>query len=184
MKHKGMGDPVIITPAVQVLGGLLILLFGRRLFWVFVGVTGFFFGVQFGFAFFKGVAEWVVLSLSVLAGVVCAGLAILLQRLAVAIAGAFAGGMIALWMAQPAGLHSAGAQAVAFIAGALLAAVMLTVLFDPVLILLSVVFGALKITEAMPLDDMLMPLVFGICLVLGFAVQIHSFRHERRSLAG
>jgi MFS family permease len=183
MKHKGMGDTLTITPAAQVLGGLLILLFGRRLFWIFVGVVGFFFGLQFGLQVFKGIAEWMLLLLSLFVGVVCAGLAVLFQRLVVILAGGLAGGMLALWMAEPAGLHTEGAQIVAFIAGAFLAAVMLAVLFDPVLIILSVVIGALKITEALPLDHMLLPLVFGLCLVVGFAVQVRSLRHQSRSLA-
>lgn len=184
MKDIGMGDTLPITPAAQVIAGLLILFFGRRLFWVFVGVIGFFCGLQFGLAVFNGAADWLIFLLSLLIGAVCAGLAILLQRVSVAIAGGFAGGMLALWIAQPVGLHSESGQWVAFIAGALLAAVMLTVLFDPILIILSVVIGALKITQALPIDDMLQPLVFGVCLIAGFAVQIRTFRHERRALAG
>jgi ABC-type long-subunit fatty acid transport system fused permease/ATPase subunit len=97
----------------------------------------------------------------------------------VIIAGGFAGGMLALWIAEPAGLHSASAQAVAFVGGALLAAVMLGVLFDPILIILSVLVGALKITEALSLDDTIMALVFGVFLVAGFAVQIRSYRRDR-----
>jgi hypothetical protein len=179
MKDKGMGDTLTMTPLVQVIGGLLILFFGRKLFWVFVGVIGFFCGMQFGLQVFHGIAEWLLILLAVLVGALGAGLAILLQRLAVIIAGGFAGGMLALRIAESAGLHSGAVQTLAFIGGALLAAVMLGVLFDPILIILSVLVGALKITEALPLDHMGMTLVFGLLLVAGFAVQIRSYRRDR-----
>jgi hypothetical protein len=181
MKDKGVGDTLTMTPAVQVIGGLLILFFGRKLFWIFVGVIGFFCGLQFGLQAFHGIAEWLLILLAVLVGAICAGLAILLQRLAVIIAGGFAGGMLALRIAESAGLHSEAGQILAFVGGALIAAVMLGVLFDPILIILSVLIGALKITEALPLDGMVRTLVFGLLLVAGFAVQIRSYRRARVS---
>jgi hypothetical protein len=181
MKHMGMGDPLSISPAAQVIAGLLILFLGRRLFWVFVGVVGFFCGLKFGAEIFKGIADWLLVLLSILVGVISAGLAVMLQRVAVAVAGGFAGGMLALRLAPAAGLHSDGGLWVAFIVGAFLAAVMLTVMFDPMLILLSVIVGALMVTEALPIDNIVAPLVFGVCLVAGLAVQIRMFRRSGAS---
>ncbi|MGH8048043.1 MAG: DUF4203 domain-containing protein [Chthoniobacterales bacterium] len=172
-----------LTPAAQIIGGLLILFLGRRLFWVFVGIVGFFCGLQFGFQIFKGIADWLMLLLAILVGAISAGLAVVLQRIAVAIAGGFAGGMLALRLAPVAGLHTESGLWVAFIAGALLAAVMLTVLFDPMLILLSVITGALMIAEATPVDHIFEPIIFGICLIVGLAVQIRMYSRSR-ALAG
>jgi hypothetical protein len=170
MKHMGMGDPLSISPAAQVIAGLLILFLGRRLFWVFVGVVGFFCGLKFGAEIFKGIADWLLVLLSILVGVISAGLAVMLQRVAVAVAGGFAGGMLALRLAPAAGLHSDGGLWVAFI-----------VMFDPMLILLSVIVGALMVTEALPIDNIVAPLVFGVCLVAGLAVQIRMFRRSGAS---
>jgi hypothetical protein len=167
-----MDDSLPLTPAAQIVAGLLILILGRRLFWVFVGVVGFFFGLQFGLTFFAGMAGWLLLLLSIVTGLVCAGLTILLQRLAVIIAGGFAGGMIAMRLAPLVGLHAQESQWAAFLAGALLAAVLVSVLFDPALIFLSAITGALMIAEALPLDAMIQPLVFGILFILGVIIQL------------
>ncbi len=179
MKDMGMDDPLPLAPAAQILAGLLILILGRRLFWIFVGVVGFFFGLQFGTNFFAGMAEWLLLLLSLLTGLICGALAVLLQRIAVAIAGGFAGGMLAFRLAPLAGLHTPEGQWAAFIAGGLLAAVLLSVLFDPALIFLSAVTGALMIAEALPLDEMIEPLVLVILLVLGVAAQIRLGSAQR-----
>jgi hypothetical protein len=167
----------------QILAGALILFLGRRLFWVFVGVVGFYCGLKFGMEVFQGVSQLVVFAISVVIGLVGAGLAILLQRFAVAVAGGFAGGILALHLAPVAGLHSESGLWVAFITGALLVAVMLTVVFDPMLILLSAVTGALMIAEAVTNDDMVATLIFGVCLVAGLAVQVRMFRRTRGALA-
>jgi hypothetical protein len=165
-------DPLPLTPAAQLIAGLLILILGRRLFWVFVGVVGFFFGLQLGAAFFAGVAEWLLLLGSAIMGIVGAALAILLQRVAVAAAGGFAGGMLAFQLAPSVGLLTPEGQWAAFIAGGLLAAVLVAVLFDPALIFLSAAVGAMMIAKALPLDDMIEPLVFGLLFIAGVLVQI------------
>jgi hypothetical protein len=178
-----MDDTLPVGAVAQILAGVLVLFLGRRLFWVFVGVVGFYCGLEFGVQLFQGLSQVAVVAISIVIGLVGAGLAILLQRLAVAVAGGLAGGLLALHLAPVAGLHSESGLWVAFVAGALLVAVMLTVLFDPVLILLSSVVGALMITEVVTDDDMLAPLVFGVCLIAGLAVQVRMFRRARRALA-
>ncbi len=171
--HKWrMDDTLPLTPAAQIVAGLLILILGRRLFWIFVGVVGFFFGLQYGMSFFSGIADWMLLLLSLVTGLVCAALTIVLQRLAVALAGGFAGGLLAFKLAPFVGLHTQEGQWVAFIAGGLLAAALISALFDPALIFLSAATGALMITGALPLDEMVVPLLFGILFIVGVAVQL------------
>jgi hypothetical protein len=164
--------PLPLTPAAQIVAGLLVLILGRRLFWVFVGVVGFFCGLQFGMKLFAGMSDGLLLLLSIVVGIACGGLAIMLQRLAVAIAGAFAGALLALRLAPIAGLHNEAGLWVATIAGALLAAVLLSALFDPALIFLSAVTGALMIGEALTADPLLEPLVIGVLFIIGVVVQI------------
>lgn len=177
-----MDDSLPFTPAVQIIAGLFVLFLGRRLFWVFVGVVGFFAGLQFGLKVFSGVADWLLLLLSILAGAICAGLSILLQRVAVAIAGALVGGMIAIRLAPMVGLHSSGEIGAASIAGALLAAVLLTVLFDPVLIFLSALVGAVMVSEGLPLDPMIEPIVLVICFVAGVLAQTRIYLRTRAAV--
>lgn len=174
-----MDNSLPFTPAAQIIAGLLVLFLGRKLFWLFVGVVGFFGGLQIGLRWFAGLDGWLLLALSILVGLVCTGLAILLQRLAVGIAGGLVGGMLAMRLAPALGMHSETGVWVAFIVGALLAAVLLSVTFDPVLILLSAIVGAMMIAEALPLDPMLEPIVLGLCFLVGAAVQFRMYRNSR-----
>lgn len=174
-----MNDSLPLTPAVQIIGGLLILFFGRRLFWLFVGMVGFFFGLQLGMKLFADMADWLLLVVSVLTGLVCAGLTVLLQRLAVILAGALVGGMLAMRLAPFAGLHSETVLWGAFMAGAVLAAVLLYIAFDPMLVLVSVAAGAMMIADALQLDPLIEPILLVICFVLGVAVQSRGLFRAR-----
>src|SRR5437867_3046454 len=76
--------------------GTLLLLFGRQLFWLFVGLIGFAAGLQLAPLLLPGTSEVVVFIAAVLLGLAGAVLAILLQKVAIALAGFVAGGYIAL----------------------------------------------------------------------------------------
>ncbi len=176
-----MNDSLTLTPVVQVVGGLVILFLGRRLFWLFVGMTGFFFGLQLGIKLFAGMGDVVILLLSLLAGLVCAGFAVLFQRLAVIIAGGLIGGMLAVQIAPAVGMHSDSVLWGIFLAGVVLAAVMVNVSFNPMLILLSSVAGAMMIADALQLDPLLEPILIAICFVLGLVVQTRSYLRSHRA---
>ena len=130
-------DDAFLTPAVQIVAGLLILFLGRRLFWLFVGVVGFFFGVQFAVKVLGDLSDWMVLLIALLVGIVSAALTMALQRLAVILAGGIAGGLLAMRIAPAAGMYTEDGILVAFVAGAFLMAVVFYVLFDPALITIS-----------------------------------------------
>jgi hypothetical protein len=82
------------------LAGIALLLAGRRLFWLFVGVVGFFAGLRFALQVLGPRADlrWIVALAAGLLGIV---LAIALQRLAVALAGFFVGGYVGALRSQP-----------------------------------------------------------------------------------
>ena len=176
-----MNDPHLLTPAAQVVAGLLVLLLGRRIFWLFVALVGFFLGVQVGGQMFTDMADGVLLLIALGVGLVGAILAIFLQRLAVSVAGAIAGGMLAVRIAPLAGLHTEAGVIAAFVAGALVAAVVLTVLFDPALIVLSSLIGGVMVAEAFPIDPSIEPVVLVVLVVLGIAIQARQF--SRRAYA-
>src|SRR6516164_4337637 len=79
---------------VDIVIAVVLLLFGRRLFWLFVGCIGFIVGFNYATQIFQGHDQpgWVPLVVAVVIGLVAAILSIFLQRLVVAIAGFFAGG--------------------------------------------------------------------------------------------
>jgi hypothetical protein len=167
------------TPLLALLAGLALLVAGRRLFWLFVGLVGFF-TVYRWFEPHPGAApssRWV---LAVLAGLLGIVLAIFLQRVAIALAGFFAGGWFAV---QLFGLHVAhprGADLLVFVIAGVLAAILAVALFDLALIVLSSLAGADLVVEALhPRPGVAKLLLLGLVAV-GIAVQMGITARQRR----
>lgn len=137
------------VPAPQVLqtiAGILLLVAGRKLFWFLVGVSGFLAGL--------GLAEFLVphmgsgsmgsgplsVVIPVLGGVIGILMALLLQRLAVAVGGFFAGGYLAMLVV--AYYHFEAQALFAYVIGGVAGTIFLTLVFDWALILLSALIGA------------------------------------------
>ncbi|MEO6847553.1 MAG: hypothetical protein ABI443_08450 [Chthoniobacterales bacterium] len=134
-------------PIFQIAAGILLVFLGRKLFWLFVGTIGFLAGLQLGSHFGHGYPEIAILTVALVIGILGAVLAILAERVAVAIAGAIAGGMIGLHIAVLANLTSQAVQWVAFAVGAVFAAIVVSLLFDWALIVISSLTGAVMIAE-------------------------------------
>lgn len=177
MVNEGMNDAPIFLSVALVVIGLALLLMGRRLFWFFVGAVGFFAGQEFGAALFPTLSEAGRIAVAVGLGVVGALLAIVLQRLAVILAGGVLGGMLAVRLAPELGLHTDASVLLAFAMGALLVAVLIAVLFEPGLVVVSAVAGAVMIAEALPLDKVL---TFPVIVVLAIAGGVYQMRRLRR----
>ena len=77
---------------LNILAGLAVLFFGRRLFWLFVGCVGFIVGFELAGDMLQGQPEWVILVIALGVGVLGAIASIFLQRVFVVVAGFFAGG--------------------------------------------------------------------------------------------
>jgi hypothetical protein len=154
--------------------GLALLFFGRRLFWLFVGGIGFVAGLMLSAAFLEGQPEWVALLIALAAGVIGALLAIFLQKLAIGLAGFLAGAYLLLTLARRFDQEQYGW--VAFIAGGILGALLVLVLFDWALILLSSFTGATAIAQALPVEQTIALIAFLILLVIGIASQAAQLR--------
>src|SRR5438105_15184149 len=83
------------VPIIGVVIGVAILLFGRKLFWLFVAALGFAMGLEIAAYFMHEPPVWMTLLVALVLGVLGALLAILLQKFAIAVAGFIAGGRIA-----------------------------------------------------------------------------------------
>ena len=156
---------------VTLVVGLAVLLFGRRLFWLFVGAAGFAVGLHVAPAAFPNGPEWLVVVAALVLGIVGAVLAIMLQWLAVGLGGFAAGVHGALAAATALGLDGPWLWAGVFAAGIVVAALVLW-LWDPVLILLSALIGAALLTPLIPLPPVARPWIFLGLAVVGIAVQV------------
>src|SRR5438105_5639217 len=83
-------------PIVSVLIGVLILFFGRKLFWLCVAAIGFAAGVELAPHLVQEPSPLLALTVALVLGLMGALLALFLQKIAIAIAGFFAGGKLAV----------------------------------------------------------------------------------------
>jgi hypothetical protein len=153
------------TPLAALAVGIVLLVAGRRLFWLAVGVAGFVLALVLALRWLDPEPLWLLLGLSFLAGAVGAILAVLLQRVAVAVAGFLVGGWagLALWI-QLGGAEGPAAF-IAFLVAGILAAIVAGLLFEFALIVVSALIGAFLVAGAVGAHG-----PFGLALVLVLAV--------------
>ena len=151
--------------------GIILLLAGRRLFWLFVGIMGFLFGLEFTRSFAFGQSEYVNLIFALVIGGIGAVLAIFMQKVAIGFAGFLAGGYIldAWWqqlLAVPSELPW-----LPFVIGGIIGLLVAVVLFRWALIGLSSLVGATLIADSLGLQSQLSMIVLGVLFVIGIVVQ-------------
>ena len=171
-----ISSPVAV---VQLLAGAVLLLFGRRMFWLLVAAIGFFLGLGLADAYLKIDAEALRWILGILAGVLASLAAVFLQRFAIAAAGLMAAGYSTYWYLSltwdPLQLWNWALVVVAAIVGLLLA----RTLFDFGLIFASVLAGATLVLEAVGFEASTSRWMFLVLVLVGTAVQA-SWRSRKR----
>ena len=167
------------VPIISVVVGAAILLFGRKLFWLFVAALGFAVGLEIAAYFMKEPPQWLTLVVALGCGLIGALLAILLQKIAVAVAGFIAGGRIAWALAAAFFVDHAHYRGITFLVGGILGACLLLALFDWVLILLSSIEGAHLISSGITLPEKGMMILFIALAVIGVIVQGSMLRRSR-----
>ncbi len=166
-------------PLVALLFGLSLLLAGRRIFWLVVGVFGFLFAYQLAERYLGAQTEGLELIVAVLAGLAGIVLAIFLQRVAVGLAGFLFGCYVAIGTVSGSGSVSAPGLVLVLIAG-VLCSVLALWLFETALIVLSSLVGAALISEGLHLEPNTSLLAFVILVIVGIAVQAGIGPRRRR----
>ncbi|HEV7517064.1 MAG TPA: hypothetical protein VGR07_12255 [Thermoanaerobaculia bacterium] len=160
--------------------GVTLLVLGRRLFWLFVGIVGFFTVYQLSLDSLHLHPPGLRLFLALVAGLFGVLLAIFVQRVAVGIAGFLVGAWLAAgFLGIDVGLRAHGAHALSASPGRLVvvllagivAAVLALRLFDMALIALSSLAGAGLILDAAHAAPPSRPLFLVILAVAGIAIQ-------------
>lgn len=162
-----------------ILGGAL-LVAGRKLFWLFVGAVGFITGLQLGSRFSQG-SEGFAVIIGLVIGIIFALLAIFLQRIAIAIAGFFAGGYILTALAGMFGMDSGASIWIIYMIGGIIGLILVSFLFDWALITLSSLAGATLIAQGLFAQSATGGLIFIIIFIIGIMIQGSVLRYERRT---
>ena len=167
---------------LNILIGLALLVFGRKLFWLFVGCVGFIVAAEFAEGALQGQPEWLILLIALGVGLLGAIISIFLQRVLIGIAGFFAGGYC-LSTLSTAMLHAkyAGIPWFAYVVGGLLGAILTVALLDPALIVMSSLAGATAVSQNVPLDSTAKSLLFVALLIFGIIVQTGQYAQETKA---
>jgi hypothetical protein len=160
-----------LAPILGLLLGVLLLLTGRRLFWLFVAAVGFLAGMEWGGVVLGKQPESVALIFAVVIGLVGALLAVVIQRVAVAVAGGIVGGLFSMELAAAASFSGQNNQLIAFFVGAIIAAILVWTLFDWALIILSSLAGGSMIAQALPVQHRLEIIIALILCIVGIVFQ-------------
>ena len=165
-----------------VIGGLLLIL-GRKLFWLFVAAVGFAAGWAVATNLLHVQPEWVALVLALVVGIVGALLAHFVSRLAIGLAGFLAGGFLALSLVGILNPQADWWGWVAFIVGGILGALLLGAALEWALIGFSSLAGALLVVDALDLSSTAHMLVLVGLFIVGVIIQtaLRGGEHKKAS---
>ena len=149
--------------------GLIVLIFGRKIFWLSVSIVGFFVGMEFSRMLLAGQPTWVLFLVGLGAGLLGALLALLFQRVAFALAGFFAGAYLALLVAHPLGIG--GTSVLLPIVCGVIGAIVAALLMDWAIIVLSCLVGAGTVVAQLHLRDAQEAIVFVVLVLIGILIQ-------------
>jgi len=153
-------SPEILQPLI----GVVLLFFGRRFFWLFVGLVGYLVGFDFATGYLNVEPPWLAVGLAALVGVAAAVLAMFFQLVAAGIAGFAAGLYAAMALMGP---EPAWIALVCGAVGALIA----VAIFGWALVLLSAVAGAAALVDSIDLEPGVRLIAFVVLAALGVAFQ-------------
>ena len=173
----------ISIPIFSVLIGVVVLFFGRKLFWLCVAAIGFAAGVELAPRLVQEPSVLLSLTIALLLGIIGALLALFLQKIAIAVLGFLAGGKLAGAIAAAFFVHYAQHSTIIFVIGGIIGAILLLVLFDWALIVVSAFIGAHLIQSAITLPQSGLTIVFIGLAVIGILVQAASLRRSGATIA-
>jgi hypothetical protein len=158
---------------VNVFLGAIVLFFGRTLYWVFVGIVGFLLGMTLADQYLASQSEAVQFLAALAAGIIGAIVAVFVQRIAFALGGFFAGGYIALRIADHFGAQGDN-NTIWFIIGGVIGAIVAAMLMDWAIILLSSLAGSAAILSGLTginMDSNVRSILFLVLAIVGIVVQ-------------
>lgn len=155
---------------IDIAAGTALLLLGRKLFWLFIAIVGFYVGFEVARIVFADQPQWLAWLIAIGAGLIGAVLAMFFERVAFALAGFYAGGYVALVIVERLAPGSMSAVWPFFIGG-LVGALCAAFIMDWAIIVLSCLVGAALIVSALGLGDLVSAVIYAGLIAAGVAVQ-------------
>ncbi len=171
-----------MTFIITLVLGVPLLIWGRKLFWLFVGAVGFLTGFWLAQRFLPAQEEWVTLIMAAALGIIGILLALMVQKFAITVTGFLAGIYMTISVINSIGFDSGPWNWFIFVSGGIVGSILVFSMFDWALIILSSLVGAAMISQASfeMVQFALMPrtLIFVVLLVIGLIVQFEQKQRE------
>jgi len=171
---------------IPLIFGGAILLFGRLLYWLFVGVVAYFFGLELATNFLAG-EQGMIMLIAIISGIIGVALAIVARYMAVGLAGFIVGGFLFLQIIAVSDFNAGNYTWLVFVAGGVLGVMMVGFLSDWAVILLSSFMGAFLILNELEVDESLLLWIYLGMVAVGIIVQgifLWARKPENKELPG
>jgi len=156
---------------IQALLGVSLLMFGRRIFWLCIGIIGFILGLEIATRFIGGLPQWALISIALLSGVAGALLAMVLQHVVVGVAGFLVGGFLVTACLDILMVDTGGYSVLIFVVSGIIGAIVIICLFGWALIILSSLTGAALLSQAIDAGMQIKVSLFVISVIAGLVMQ-------------
>jgi hypothetical protein len=163
---------------INIVGGALLLTLGRKIFWLFVAVSGFYAGLEVATRYLNIRPEWVAWLIALAAGLLGALLAYFFQKLVIGVAGFLAGAFIASRLVSYLGAQVKGSEWLVILIGGIIGIALMYIIFEWALVILSSLAGAILVVEGLKLAAMVGIVIGVILFVVGLVFQTGLNRRE------
>jgi hypothetical protein len=164
---------------LHLLIGLILLFWGRKLFWLFVAAVGFVVGFTYGPEILNLEPSLAALLAGILTGIIGALLAVFLKKAAIALAGFAGGGYLAVSLRHYIASATELSFWLLFITGGIIGVILFLLLFDWALIAISSLVGATFVIEPFGLQPGPKAVLFLVLAIAGILVQAGLLRKEK-----
>lgn len=175
---QGLDNPQTILIA-QLVVGVLLLVFGRKVFWLFVGGIGFLAGMVLAHRFLGDGSSSTLLVIGLVGGLLGAALAVFIQKIAVAVAGFLGGGLLGYLGAHMVGIQSDAFPWIPVLVCGVLGILFATFLFKWALTVLSSAAGAYMIVKGLTIPESLEPVLIVVLAIVGILIQVRLDRKKK-----
>ncbi len=169
-----------MTTGIEALLGVVLLVAGRRIFWLLVAGIGFVIGLALATQLLPGSSDAVSLVIALAAALLGAVVAMFAQKAAIGVVGFLGGGWLALRLLALVSLNVGDLAWLVFIVAGILGVLLLSALFEWGLVLLSALIGANLLVNTLsrvwPVPADLASILFLIVFGVGVLIQARSLR--------
>jgi hypothetical protein len=164
-----------------IIAGIALLVYGRKLFWLVVGASGFLVGVTVSTRLFHDQPESALIVIGLAVGALGAILAILVQKIAIGLAGFLVGGYGAYRLLEFLSLSSDSQMMLRLplLVGGVLGLAIALFMFEWALVVLSSMMGSALIVYATQPEGQGASVVFIVLFILGLVIQSKLIARKR-----